>query len=200
LYAAPGIADSVSFTLHPAIRWGQPKVDQCANDTFACPDEPCGCPHTKWLLCGMHATNTTQTQQVNFLTCFDQNDVAWSNEWVTSGQMPTAKTSALHCVNQSVGLNYKAVQECGDGKMGTDLQHTALKYFEKTFPMYMTGGRFDVPHIYINNVEQTVNLPGKVWTFLQTLCDLGAGAGACKALSDSSSLTPPKLSAEVLTV
>jgi len=147
----------------------------------------------------MHATKTTQTQQVHFLTCFDQNDVAWSDEWVTSGQMPLANVSALKCVNQTAGLDYEAVKKCGNGQQGSDLQLDALKYFEKTFPNLQTGPRFDVPHVYINNVEQNINLPGNVWTYMKTLCDLGAGAGACKALGDDSSAIP-KQQADLVTV
>lgn len=143
----------------------------------------------------MHATNTSQTQQVNFLTCFDQSDVAWSDEWVTTGIMPPPKETALRCVNQTgSGLDYKAVLECGNGKLGTQLQQEALEYFMKTFPMLSTGARFDVPHIYINGVEQNVVLPqslekpspagsGSAWTYLKTLCDINSEAGACAAVS-----------------
>jgi len=142
----------------------------------------------------MHATNTSQTQQVNFLTCFDQTDVAWSDEWVTTGIMPPPKETALRCVNQTgSGLDYEAVLECGNGKLGTQLQQEALEYFMKTFPMLSTGARFDVPHIYINGVEQTVlqqsrakRSPagsGSAWTYLKTLCDINSEAAACAAVS-----------------
>lgn len=187
MYAAPGVPEIVKFTLHPAIRWGQPAVDQCPNTTFSCPDEDCGCPFTKWAVCGLHATNTTQDEQVNFLTCFDQNDIAFSDEWVDAGEMPPPNTSALSCINQTAEpARYAAVKACGEGNLSAKLLEDARAYFAETFPMYTTGPRFDVPHVYINNEEQDVNLPGNVWTYIKTLCNKGIGANVCKALESSS--------------
>lgn len=151
----------------------------------------------------MHATNTTQSQQVNFLTCFDQNDIAFSDEWATSGQMPPPNVSALTCVNKTgSGLDYKAVEACGNGQLGTKLQTDALEYFTKTFPMFVTGGRFDVPHVYINSVEQEINLPGNVWSWMKTLCDINSEASACNALSTNGSSQQElnKYSARIATV
>jgi len=127
----------------------------------------------------MHATNTTQAQQVHFLTCFDQNDVAWSDDWVTTGQMPPPNTSALQCAAQS-GIDKDAVQKCANGTQGEALMQDALKYFAKTFPMYTTGARFDVPHVYINNVEFNIaNLPVDIWSVIMVLCASGSGGVAC---------------------
>jgi len=134
----------------------------------------------------MHATNTTQTQKVNFLVCFDQNDIAFSDEWVTSGQMPSPNVTAEHCAN-TTGIDFKAVRACGNGTQAEELLLDALHYFAKTFPMYTTGTRFDVPHVYINNVEQDVNLPGSAWPYLKFLCSKGVGASVCSALSASAS-------------
>jgi len=129
----------------------------------------------------MHATKTTQTQQVNFLTCFDQNNIAYSNDWVPT--LPLPNVSALQCVNQTNPSAYAAVVACGNGPQGQDLKQKAADYFHKTFPMLWTGARFDVPHLYINNVEQVMNLNGTdLWSFAKTLCSEGAKAPLCNAL------------------
>lgn len=119
---------------------------------------------------------------MNFLTCFDQGDVAWSDDWVTSGQMPSPNVTALQCASDT-GIDDKAVKECGNGKLGEQLQHEALQYFLKTFPNRATGVKFEVPHLYINNVEQTINLPASAWTYIKTLCNVGSGGDVCDALS-----------------
>jgi hypothetical protein len=133
----------------------------------------------------MHATETTQTEQVDFLTCFDQNNIAYSNDWVPT--LPSPKVSALTCVNQTNPSAYAAVLACGNGKKGDDLKQEAADYFHKTFPMYWTGARFDVPHLYINNVEQTINLNGTdMWAYTEVLCHDGATPPLCDALRKSS--------------
>lgn len=134
----------------------------------------------------MHATNTTQTQQVHFLTCFDQKGIAYSDDWVAGGDMPPPNTSALQCANQT-GIDSKAVSVCFNGTKGDELMLEALHYFTETFPMYATGARFDVPHVYINNNEQNIDLPGNVWTYVKTLCDLGSGGDVCSALPSNAS-------------
>merc|ERR1712048_937954 len=166
------------------IRAGQPNISGCPSTTFECPDEDCDCPFTTWALCGMHATETTQTQQVNFLTCFDQNNIAYSNDWVPT--MPLPNKSALHCVNQTNPSAYEAVVACGHGQKGQELKQEAADYFHKTFPMYWTGPVFDVPHLYINNVEQVISLNASdLWNFARVLCSDGANAPVCKALGEN---------------
>jgi hypothetical protein len=74
--------------------------------------------------------------------------------------------------------------QCAKGPLAKKLKVAAATYFHDTFPMYWTGVRFDVPHLYINNVEQTINLDGAdSWTFLKALCKGGASATAraCRA-------------------
>jgi len=95
--------------------------------------------------------------------------------------MPPPSTTALECAN-TTGIDYETVKECGNGKLGEQLQHEALQYFVKTFPMYATGPRFHVPHLYINDVEQDIDLPGSAWTYIETLCNLGSGGDVCNAL------------------
>lgn len=112
------------------------------------------------------------------MACFDQSDVAWSDEWVTLGLMPPPNTTALKCAN-TTGINYTAVKDCGNGKLGEQLQNEALQYFLKTFPMYATGARFDVPHLYINDVEQTIDMPPSAWTFIKALCNAGSDSDVC---------------------
>jgi hypothetical protein len=129
----------------------------------------------------MHATKTTQKQQVDFLTCFDQNNIAYSNDWVPT--MPLPNVSALQCVNQTNPSAYGAVVACGNGDMADKLKREAAEYFHKTFPMYWTGPRFDVPHLYINDMEQVINLNGTdFWDYTKVLCKAGARSHLCKAL------------------
>jgi len=107
--------------------------------------------------------------------------------------MPPPNVSALTCVNQTNKAAYKAVEACGNGKLGTQLQTDGLEYFTSTFPMYKTGGRFDVPHVYINNVEQNIDLPGNVWTWMKTVCDINSEAEACNALASTNGSSQQEL-------
>lgn len=114
------------------------------------------------------------------MTCFDQSNIAYSNYWVTHGEMPSANASALKCVNQTNPSAYAVVLACGNGEKGEDLKKKAADYFHETFPMYWTGARFDVPHLYINSVEQVINLNGSdIWAFTQQLCNAGATLPLC---------------------
>lgn len=192
MFAAPGLHDAVNFTLHAAIRPGQPSIDGCTPEQWACPDEDCGCPFTLWALCGMHATETTQKQQVDFLTCYDSNNIAFSDEWVTDDDMPTPQQSALQCVNQTEGLNYTAVMACGTGSLGPELQQKASDYYTTTFPQYASGTyMFHVPNVYINNVQQQ-NLD--LWSLTKVLCDDGAKDTPLCAAADPEKFGPSTVS------
>merc|ERR1719329_1659276 len=100
--------------------------------------------------------------------------------------MPSPNISALQCVNQTNPSAYEAVVQCGTGQLAEKLKQEVADYFHNTFPMYWTGTRFDVPHLYINSVEQVINLDGQdSWTFLKALCKGGASKYArklCNAL------------------
>lgn len=127
----------------------------------------------------MHATETTQTQQVNLLACWDQKNIMWSSEWV----LDPPNTTALNCVDKIIPDAHDAVVSCGSGSLGEDLKTEAADYFHATFPEYWTGNRFSVPHIYIDNKEQDINLDGTdFWEFTESICTAGANAGLCEAL------------------
>ena len=163
LYAADGIADAVEFRLHSAIRSaGKPATDH----DWACPDEDVGCPMTKWFLCavdGWNTTTTTQDQRVGFLTCWDDAE--------GSSQSKTQKCATAQ------GLDMAAITACESGSKGEDLQQAAAEYFETTFPSHAHSGMFQVPHIFVNGVDQGA------WddydTILANICATGITAGAC---------------------
>jgi hypothetical protein len=172
----------VDFSLHPAIRPGQPNISGCEPTEFECPDEDCGCPFTTWALCALHATNTTQTQQVEFMSCFDAANTAWSNDWVTDGDMKPPNVTALKCVNQT-GIDYNAVLECAAGNQSEQLKQVASNYFITTFPALATGPRFMVPHLYIDIHEQELMLDGKdMWNITDRVCKEGANLALCTIL------------------
>lgn len=160
LYAADGIAAAVEFRMHAAIR----TVGDPANDTaYNCPDEDVGCPYTRYVLCAF-SPNATISQQVEFLTCFDESD----------GE-PAAKTK--NCT-AGAGLDLAAIEKCNAGAEGAALEHDAAVYFEGRFPDNAHSGHYLTPHLFVNDVEQ----PSDYNTILKALCDAGAraaGAGAC---------------------
>jgi len=170
LYAADGIAASVEFSMHSAVRSaGSPSKDH----SWDCPDEDAGCPMTKWFLCavdGWNTTTTTQDQRVNFLTCWD--DSTGTNE-----------ARVKQCAKQ-VGFDMAAITACNSGSKGEALQLAAAQYFEKRFPTHAHGGMFMVPHIFINGKDQSTGLMNYN-TILKALCKTGIKAAACNDLSNS---------------
>lgn len=176
---APGIAENVIFDFHAAARGGPFKDGRCPADSYWCPDEPCGCPHTRWVLCGLHANNFSQDQQVKFLTCVDQYTVAYSDEWAIQGMMPNPMRATIHCANQT-SLNIDDVQTCGGnitswesesnftevgGKQGWNLLDAAAKYITAAFP-----DGFSVPNAFIDEEEQELNNLVYMWNITERLC------------------------------
>lgn len=198
------MASTVDFTLHPAIRNGTGKSGDCAVDSFSCPDEPCGCPYTRWALCGMHAEETfTQGDQVRFLTCYDSQNIPYSSDWVTYDEMPNPMQAALYCA-QMVGLNQTTIQSCGGnltgnvesgnytevvGEQGRLLAIGAADYFYDTFFKSRTGVKFYVPNLYIQNVEQDLENLVDSWNVTKTLCSVGAQADICKVAAEAGNPT-----------
>lgn len=183
LYASPGIAESVEFSLHPAIR----KRDSCVGENglgnYSCPDEDCGCPMTGWVLCGLHATDTTQTQQVNFLGCWDGSQVQWSDEWT----LDPAAVAAESCINETNPDALMAFRKCGNGPQVTQLKDEAAAYLDEMFPHGI-----GVPSVWINKRQQDINLDGSdLWEFASSLCASGADAALCGAFVPS--VGPPSL-------
>jgi hypothetical protein len=191
---APGIAEAVNFTLHPAIRNGTGKPNDCAADSFSCPDEPCGCPYTRWALCGMHFTaDNSQKNQVKFLTCYDSQNIPYSSDWVTYDEMPNPMQATQQCA-EDLNLNWTAIQTCGGnitgnvetgnyteviGEQGRQLATEASNYFYDTFFKARTGVKFYVPNLYINDVSQDLDNLVDMWNITKALCAYGAKASVC---------------------
>ena len=121
---------------------------------------------TKWFLCavdGWNTTTTTQNQRVGFLTCWDDAE--------GSSQSKTQKCATAQ------GLDMATITACESGSKGEDLQQAAAEYFEETFPSHAHSGMFQVPHIFVNGVDQGA------WddydTILANICATGISAGAC---------------------
>lgn len=181
LYAAPGISDTVDFTLHPAIRQAQAFYSGPDCHSWECPDEECGCPMTKWAVCAIKGK--PPGQQLSWLGCWDQRRILWSSFWTLNAPAH----DALACVNETDAKfntnTYSAVKDCAEGSEGDDLLAAAADYFHTTFPMFWTGSRFSVPHVYIDDVEQDINLDGSdLWGFVTSICRGGANAPVCSVL------------------
>lgn len=196
VFLAPGVAETVEFTLHPAIRNGTGQVGDCAADSFSCPDEPCGCPYTRWALCGLQGS---QDQQVRFLTCYDSQNIPYSSDWVTYDEMPNPMQAAQQCV-EDLGMDWPTVQACGGnitgnvetgnytevvGEESMRLANEASIYFYDTFFKARTGVKFYVPNLYVANtagvsVSQNLNNLVDSWNITKALCDSGAGASVCQ--------------------
>jgi len=163
LYGADGIADSVDFQLHAAVRFdpGSP-VDPAG---YVCPDEASSCPFTQWVLCAMGATNTTVEEKVSFLTCFDTlNELLPSNK--------TLQKKAETCA-ATAKLDSSTIVKCHDGSLNKKLMDRALASFDKRFP-----GAVGVPNVQVNGVE--IKNYTDYNSILHALCATGIKAGACK--------------------
>lgn len=186
----------MNFTFHPAIRPGTGKDWSCPIGTLDCPDEQCGCPYTRWELCAIHAEEITLDKQVRFMTCYDSQNIPYSSDWV---QFMNPMSAAQQCA-QDLNMNWSAIQSCAGnisgrfangtwnetiGQMGLDLANKAAAYFYDTFPENRgeVNGRFHVPHLYINNVEQDLNNLADMWNVTKQLCDSGAhNAPVCSSV------------------
>lgn len=193
-FLAPGMSEAVDFSLHPAIRAGTGQAGDCAADSFSCPDEPCGCPYTRWALCGMQGT---QAEQVKFLTCFDSQNIPYSSDWVTYDEMPNPMQAAQQCA-EDLNMDWTAVQTCGGnitgnvetgnyteviGEQGKQLATDAANYFYDTFFKARSGVKFYVPNLYIgddkgNSVSQDLENLDDMWNITKALCSAGASATA----------------------
>lgn len=152
-----------------------------------CPDEQCGCPYTRWELCANHAETITLDKQIRFMTCYDSQNIPFSSDWV---QDMNPMDAAQQCA-QELGMNWTAIQSCAGnitgrnsdgtfnetiGDMGVELANQAAQYFVDTFPQFrgVDSARFNVPHLYINDVEQDLNNLANMWNVTKQLCDHGA--------------------------
>lgn len=161
LYAAEGIASAVEFKLHAAIRTE-------SDDKYHCPDEDPGCPLTKYVLCALNATATTQDEQVTFITCWDDSE-------------GTPESRAKSCASKAK-LDWDKISACESGSQGDALEKSANDYFAQRFPSHAHSGIFSVPHIEVDGVVQESTSYGDL---LKVLCAKGIEAGACKHLPAS---------------
>lgn len=184
------MAENVNFTLHAAIRPGtglnQPW--SCPVGSFECPDEPCGCPYTRWSLCGTQYA-ASQEDKIRFATCFDNQNIPYSSDWT---QFMNPMWAAGNC-SQTLNLSWDNIHACGGdiigdfssgdytevvGDEGNALAGEAAKYFYDTFPLRrgIENAMFHVPHLYINNVEQGLDNLESIWNVTGVLCAAGASA------------------------
>lgn len=191
----------MNFTIHPAIRPGTGLSSgwSCPTNSFECPDEGCGCPYTRWGLCGLRATKPTIEQQVRFLTCYDSQNIPYSSDWVSDmNPMDAAQT----CV-QDLGMDWADVKACGGsisgdfasgnyteviGNQSWQLATEAAQYFYDTFPDYrgVQNAMFHVPHLYIDDVDQGLDNLEDMWNITAVLCANGADAAAvCAGVKDA---------------
>lgn len=132
---------------------------------------------TGWVLCALHATNPTQTQQVKFLGCWDTANVEWSQgaSWVPGPPQVIAES----CINQTNPEALLAFRACGNGAQVTQLKDEGGAYMDAMFPSPPGIG---VPSVWINHRRQDVNYDGSdFWEFAQSLCASGADAALCGA-------------------
>lgn len=202
-YLAPGVAENVNFTLHPAVRPGTGLNNSwsCPKGKFECPDEDCDCPYTRWELCSIHASKVDLENQIRFMTCYDSQNIAYSSDWAPL--LPSPMRAAQICLNQTVGLaSWQAVQDCGGmitgdwpsnytytpGVQSDDLITEAAKYFYDTFPTRrgIENAKFHVPNLYINNQPQDLNNLVNMWNTTLQLCNNGAkSAAVCTGISQA---------------
>ncbi len=116
---------------------------------------------TEQVLCAFSASENTQSKMVPFLTCWDE-----------SQDEPAAK--AKYCAGEA-GIDYSRLSTCLSSGESAKLLAAAANAFVTRFPEHATG-RFNVPHIYVNNVEEQNT---DYQTLLKALCSSGIKAGAC---------------------
>jgi len=193
-YLAPGIAENVVFDLHAAAKRGDGE-ERCPKDSYWCPDEPCGCPHTRWVLCGLHAKDLSQDQSVKFLTCVDQLTVAYSDEWAIEGEMPNPMQATIHCANET-SLDLHAIQSCAGnitswqsednftevvGKQGWSLLEDAATYISNVFP-----NGFSVPYARVDDEEQELDNLVNMWNITKRLCaHMNNKAAICSVVGEA---------------
>lgn len=184
------MAEHVNFTLHAAIRPGTGLTTpwSCPLGSFECPDEPCGCPYTRWSLCGTQYAGS-QEDEIRFSTCFDNQNIPYSSDWA---QYMNPMWAAGNC-STTLKLPWDKIQACGGditgdfasgdytevvGVEGNALAAEAAKYFYDTFPSRrgVENAMFDVPHLYINDMEQNLDNLESIWNVTKVLCGAGASA------------------------
>lgn len=147
------------------------------------------------MLCGLHAKDFTQDQQIKFLTCVDQLTVAYSDEWAIQGEMPNPMQATIHCANQ-ISLDIEAVQACGGnitswqsednftevgGKQGWSLLGDAASYIAEVFP-----NGFSVPNARVDDEEQELDNLVNMWNITKRLCaHMNHRAAVCSVVKEA---------------
>lgn len=158
----------MTFNFHFAARTaGDPTVDH----DFRCPDEPYGCPKTKFAACTFNAS-TAQAVRAPFILCWEAQDED------TTGQQ------RVETCGTQAGLSAEQVQgivDCGNGDLGTELMVEAAQYFMGRFPEWSkVTGPFNVPHVFVNDQDQYADID--YTSLLSALCTNGAEVNTCDTI------------------
>lgn len=134
-------------------------------------------------------------QKIRFLTCFDSRNIPYSSDWVVNLNPMDA---AQHCA-EALDMDWASIATCGGnytdgvaGAGGLELAKEAATYFLTTFPLFngTVSPRFQVPHVFINGVDQPLENLEDAWNVTATLCDSGAAAAVCASIKDVQPLKP----------
>jgi hypothetical protein len=193
------VSSEVTFNFTSAIRYNKSLLvdGTVVNESmFACPDEgwacpgtnenasvyvTCGCPYTAWVQCALKQT-TTQKQQVDFITCWD--DQGLHDKKQTNKSLEAA---ASNCSGQ-LGLDWDTVRACDVDYSGerAELLFAAATRFMEKWPEYTPmDGPFHVPHVLIGeslsdaeDMEIDLNSTD-ISSFNDKLCSLEVETGSC---------------------
>jgi len=205
LYNEECVALQVIFNFTSAIRYNKSLlvdgavVDEtmygCPDEGWACPGTnddgsvyvTCGCPYTAWFQCALtqieEGDQRRQEKQVTFIACWDDQGLADKKQ-----TNETLEAAASTC-SQKIGVDWDAVQACnGDyaGKRAELLFAAASRYMDKWPENRDMGGRFDVPHVLIGNIQSDmtdmdveINSKLDIPAFNDLLCSFNVQTGTC---------------------
>lgn len=200
VYNAPGVADSVDFDLHLFVKRENATGKNCPNSLF-CFDEPCGCPYTRWMLCGMEAAADVG-DKVKFISCFDATNIPYSSAWVS--ELANPMRVAKHCAD-ALKLDWQAVHTCGgniSGKAedvdngnateiiaqrGWDLAVEQSVFTHKLLEQTGAHKFQGVPAVSIDNASVELDNLEDMWSLTKAVCARGATASVCSAVNDAGS-------------
>jgi len=162
---ADGITDAVAFDFHLAVRTaGDPTTDH----DFRCPDEPVGCPISRYAACALNAS-AAQAVRLPLTLCWGAEAEPTTGQQRTETCGPKAGLSALQVQN---------IVSCAMSDVGTQLLVEAAQYFMGRFPMWAKlTGPYNVPHVFVDDQDQYGPLTFDL--LLAKLCADGAQAAAC---------------------
>lgn len=210
MYDEGSVGAEVTFNFTNAIRYNasllvdgavvNENMYECPDEGWACPGTSddasvyvtCGCPYTAWAQCALKRT-ATQQQQVDFITCWD--DQGLRDKKQTNASLEAA---ASNCSKQ-LDLDWDAIKACDVDYSGerAELLFAAASRFMAKWPEYaIMGGRFNVPHVLIGadpsdmeDMEIDLNSTD-IQRFNEKLCSLEVETGSCGATTTGPSSGP----------